>query len=128
MNYLNNINNIFSILNNSKFFSGIMMIVLNLGSRFLINELSETQEQLISNKIIRRFIIFTIVFVATKDIFISLVITGIFIILVSGLFNENSKFCLITKPKIKEITFDDYNHARKIIKLYELQKKTKLNI
>jgi len=109
-------------LNNNKYFTGIMMIILNLGSRFLVMELSETQEQILSNKIIRRFVMFTVVFIATKDIYVSLVITAIFIILVSGLFNENSKYCIVTKPVIKQVTQDEYKEALKIVKLYKLQK------
>ena len=109
-------------LNNNKYFTGIMMIILNLGSRFLIMELSETQEQMLSNKIIRRFVMFTVVFIATKDIYVSFVITAIFIILVSGLFNENSRYCIVTKPVIKQVTQDDYKEALKIVKLYKLQK------
>ena len=119
MTFLNKINN----LNNSKYFAGIMILVLNLGSRFITMELSENQEQMLSNKIIRRFIIFTILFVATKDIFVSIILTAGFIILVSGLFNENSKYCIVTKPVIKQITSEDYKQAIKIIKMYELQKK-----
>ena len=109
-------------LNNNKYFTGIMMIILNLGSRFLVMELSETQEQILSNKIIRRFVMFTVVFIATKDIYVSLVITAIFIILVSGLFNENSKYCIVTKPVIKQVTQDEYKEALKIVKLFKLQK------
>jgi hypothetical protein len=112
-----------SDLNTNKYFTGIMMIILNLGSRFLVMELSESQEQLLSNKIIRRFVLFTVVFIATKDIYVSLIITAIFIILVSGLFNENSKYCIVTKPVISQITADEYKEALKIIKLYKLQKK-----
>jgi len=112
-----------SDLNTNKYFTGIMMIILNLGSRFLVMELSESQEQLLSNKIIRRFVLFTVVFIATKDIYVSLIITAIFIILVSGLFNENSKYCIVTKPVISQITADEYKEAQKIIKLYKLQKK-----
>ena len=62
------------------------MIVLNLGSKYITLELSESQDELFKNKIIRRFLVFTVVFVATRDIFVSLIITGIFVILVSGLF------------------------------------------
>lgn len=112
-----------SDLNNNKYFTGIMMIILNLGSRFLVMELSESQEQMLSNKIIRRFVMFTVVFIATKDIYVSLIITAIFIILVSGLFNENSKYCIVTKPVISQVTQDEYKEALKIIKLYKLQKK-----
>jgi hypothetical protein len=112
-----------SDLNNNKYFTGIMMLVLNLGSRFLVMELSDTQEQMLSNKIIRRFIVFTVVFIATKDIYVSLVVTAVFIILVSGLFNENSKYCIVTKPVITQITQDEYKDAQKVIKMYKLQKK-----
>jgi hypothetical protein len=118
-----NFNKILFNLNTSKYFAGLMILFLNLSSRYLALELSETQEQILSNKIIRRFIIFTVVFVSTRDIWVSMIVTAIFIILVSGLFNENSKYCIMTKPVIKQVTADDYKEATKIIKLYELQKK-----
>ena len=110
-------------LNNSKYFAGIMMILLNLGSRYLIMELSESQEQLFNNKIIRRFTIFTIVFIATRDIYVSFILTAIFIIFVSNLFNENSNYCIIkTQKKIfKSVTKNDYEKAKSLVKLYELQ-------
>ena len=110
---------------NSKYFGGFMILVLNLGSRFVAMELSENQEQLLSNIIIRRFVIFTMLFVATKDIFVSIILTAAFIVLVSGLFNENSKYCIITKPAITQVTTEDYQDAIKIIKLFEMQKKSK---
>ena len=115
----------FTSLNSSKYFAGIMILLLNLGSKYLALELSETQEQILSNKLIRRFLIFTVVFVSTRDIWVSLITTAIFIVLVGGLFNENSKYCIMTKPVIKQVTFDDYKEAEKIIKLYKLQNKDK---
>ena len=116
-----------SDLNTNKYFTGIMMIVLNLGSRFLIMELSENQEELLNNKIIRRFVVFTVVFIATKDIYVSLIVTAIFIILVTGLFNENSKFRIVTKPVINKITNKEYKNAIKTIKMYKLQKNKNLS-
>ena len=110
-------------LNTSKYFAGLMILFLNLGSKYLALELSETQEQMLSNKIIRRVMVFTVVFVSTRDIWVSLITTAIFIVLVSGLFNENSKYCIITKPVLKQVTHDDYVEAQKVIKLYEIQKK-----
>ena len=117
----------FDNLNQSKYFAGIMMLVLNLGSRYITLELSETQDELLKNKIIRRFLIFTVVFVATRDIFVSLILTGIFIILVSGLFNENSSYSIVTKPVIASISDDEYRQALKIVKSYDFQKKKKHN-
>ena len=110
-------------LHTSKYFAGLMILFLNLGSKYLALELSETQEQMLSNKIIRRVMVFTVVFVSTRDIWVSLITTAIFIVLVSGLFNENSKYCIITKPVLKQVTHDDYVEAQKVIKLYEIQKK-----
>ena len=120
--------NFFNTLNQSKYFAGIMMIVLNLGSKYITMELSENQDELFKNKIIRRFLVFTVVFVATRDIFVSLIITGVFIILVSGLFNENSRFALVTKPVISRVTEEEYRQAKKIVRSFELQKKNSSNV
>lgn len=125
-------------LNNSKYFAGLMMIILNLGSKYLVLELSETQEKFLSNIIIRRFIIFTIVFIATRDIYVSFILTAIFIIFVSGLFNEKSSLCIFKKSKQKyeekkkklreinknkNVTKEEYEKAvNTIIKLYNEQK------
>jgi len=115
-------------LNTSKYFAGLMILFLNLGSKYLALELSETQEQMLSNKIIRRVMVFTVVFVSTRDIWVSLISTAIFIVLVSGLFNENSKYCIITKPVLKQVTHDDYVEAQKVIKLYNIQKKGSVSL
>ena len=116
-------------LNNSKYFAGILMILMNLGSKYISLELSETQDEFFSNIVIRRMMIFTVVFIATKDIIISLIITACFIIIVSGLFNESSKYCLIrnTNPQTKIISKEQFEKAKKIINKYESQKqKSKL--
>ena len=122
-NVLTTINNGINNLNNNKYFAGLAMIILNLGSKYLIMELSETQEEFMSNKIFRRFIIFTVAFIATKDIVVSLIMTGIFVILVSNIFNENSKNFIVKKKKkiFKQISKQDYEKALKLKELYELQ-------
>ena len=110
-------------LNNSKFFAGILMILMNIGSKYISLELSETQDDFFSNKVIRRMMIFVVVFIATKDIVTSFIITACFIIMVSGLFNENSKFCLIKNncKQTKVISKEQVEKAKKIIRKYEIQ-------
>ena len=113
-------------LNQSKVFAGILMILMNLGSKY------ETQEEFLSNIVIRRIVVFVVAFIATRDIIISLILTGVFILLVSGLFNDNSHLCIIKKnnPQTKIISKDDVLKAKKIIKKYEkqeIQKKTQKN-
>ena len=125
----NNCNSKMMELTNSKYFAGIMMLTLNLGPRFLVMELSQNQEQILSNKIIRRFVLFSVLFVATRDIWVSITLTAAFIVLVTGIFNEDSDYCVVPKRKyFKEITKIDFEKAQQIIKLYELQKKEKNEI
>ena len=106
-------------LNTNKYFIGVMMIILNLGSRFLVKELTETQIDILNKDSIRKVVIFTIVFIATRDIHVSIVVSIIFIICINFLFNEKSKFSIITiKNNDKKISRDMYNNAKKIIELY----------
>ena len=110
-------------LNTSKLFVGIVMILLNLGSKYISVDISKTQEAFLSNKIIRRLIVFTIVFTATRDIVISVIITIAFIIIMSGLLNEESKICIIPKifhiSKNQNITQEDVDQAKKILEYAE---------
>jgi hypothetical protein len=90
-----NINQHLASLNNSKFFAGLVMIMLNIGSKYITIELSKTQEEYLKNHIARQILIFSISWMGTRDILMSLGLTAIFIVLTNFLFNENSKFCVI---------------------------------
>lgn len=84
-----------SYLNNSKFFAGVVMILLNIGSKYVTVNLSKSQEAYIRNYAARELIIFAIAWMGTRDIYISLFLTATFIVLTQHLFNENSCFCVL---------------------------------
>ena len=84
-------------LNENKYFIGIMMILVNIGSRFIISELNDKHKEFINNKNLRRLFIFGVFFIATRDISVSLLLTLMFVLFVTELFNENSDFSLIEK-------------------------------
>tara|TARA_A100001015_G_scaffold318617_1_gene439028 strand:- start:515 stop:892 length:378 start_codon:yes stop_codon:yes gene_type:complete len=115
MNFITSINNSFDTLNNSKLFAGIIMILLNLGSRYIAQELSDTHEELLNNVIIRRIIVFTVAFTATRDIITSLILTAAFVILVSGIFNENSKYYILPKKNKKKYNKKDIDNAKRVL-------------
>ena len=71
-------------LNNNKFFLGVMMIVLNIGSRHLVDEISTDEDEYRRNIVLRRIAIFAVCFVGTKDIATSVLLTAGFIIIASG--------------------------------------------
>ena len=105
-------------LNDSKFFAGIVMLVMNIGSKYAVVELSHSQETFMKYTLGRLLLIFSILWIGTRDIFISLVLTAVFVLLVDYLFNENSRYCIIPE-KYKElredlgekVTQQEINHA-----------------
>lgn len=87
----------FYALNNSKFFAGLVMLILNIGSKHITIELSNTQKEYLHNSIGRQLLIFSISWLGTRDIFYALALTAIFTVLTEYLFNENSSFCILPK-------------------------------
>ena len=84
-----------SYLNNSKFFAGLVMIMLNIGSKYVTVELSKNQEEYLKNNIGRQMLIFSISWMGSRDILVALALTAIFTILTDHLFNEESSLCII---------------------------------
>ena len=76
-------------LNDNKFFLGIMLLVLNLGSRHLVDEFSANPEEYNRNLILRRFAVFAVCFVGTRDIIVSILLTAAFIIISTGVSMKN---------------------------------------
>jgi hypothetical protein len=72
------------ILNNSKLFLGVMLILLNLGGKYLVDELSTSEEEYSRNLVLRRIAIFAVCFVGTRDVVTSLILTASFIIIGTG--------------------------------------------
>jgi hypothetical protein len=90
-------------LNESKLLIGIAMILLNIGSKYVDFKFTKSQEQLLRNGIAREILIFTIVFMGTRDIMYAVILTAAFIILSEHVFNEQSQYCLVP-DKFKKIT------------------------
>lgn len=103
-------NNILQIFNNSKFFAGIIMIMLNIGSKYVVIELSETQKEYLRNSYARLFLIFAICWTGTRDVILSLLLTGSFIIMTDYLLNEKSSCCIIPKSMRKLKNVIDVNN------------------
>ena len=115
MSLLNSITNLTGNLNESKYFIGTMMMAVNLGSRFIITELSDSQKKMINNKLLRRLFIFGVFFMATRDIISSFVLTVMFVLLISELFNENSDLSLLPKEENEdEVNDEKVNNDKKL--------------
>lgn len=109
---------ILDTLSNNKFFLGAIMFVLNLGSRYIDVDMKDYHKEFISSKIIRRLAIFTIAFMATRDIFVSVIIGSLFILVVFHLCNFDSPLCILPKSWKKidanndgQISMEEINQA-----------------
>ena len=76
-------------------FIGLVMLILNLGGRFIVMEVSKEQEQVFQHPWVRRFLIFAVLFVATRSILTALWMTVVVVLVLGYLFNENSSMCLM---------------------------------
>jgi hypothetical protein len=81
-------------VNSNPYFIGLMMLLLNLGGRFLSLEISKEQEKFLSKPMVRRFFLFAVLFVATRNVVIAAGLAILVILFLGYLFNENSDLCL----------------------------------
>ena len=95
------LNNGINSLNSSTFFAGIMMICLNIGSRYIQLNLDESTESYIKYALTKEIMVFTISWMATRNIYMSLGLTAVFIVLADFIMNEKSRYCLLPKKFIR---------------------------
>lgn len=125
-------------LNRSKYFLGVLIIFLNLGSKFITIRMNDFHERVLRDTVGRELMIFAICFVGTRDILASILMSSLFIILNDYLFDENSDYCIIPRKyrqKIKSaidtnkdniITESEIERAINILNKAQKQKEKKI--
>jgi hypothetical protein len=88
------------IFNTNPYFIGLMMLILNIGGRFISLEVTKKQEQFLQLPWVRRVLIFTVLFVATRSIWVAFWATVIVVLFLGYLFNENSSLCVFGQAGI----------------------------
>lgn len=91
------------VMNNSKLFAGLMIIILNVSSKFVTIKLSKSMEAYLKYTFSRNILIFAIAWMGTRDIYIALGITVLFIVFMDYLLNEDSPYCCLPND------FTDYH-------------------
>jgi len=82
-------------LNNSKFFAGVIMILLNVGSKFIQIQFSKSTEEYMKYSVSKQLLVFSMAWMGTRDIYTALGLTAVFTILSEYLFNEESSLCIV---------------------------------
>ena len=100
---LSYLHNNIQAINNSKIFAGLMIITLNIVSKFTTIKLGKTLEAYFKFSFSKQILIFAIAWMGTRDIYIALFITILFIIVTEYLLHEDSAFFIMTEE------FKDYH-------------------
>ena len=89
------IHNHVMFLNNSKFFAGVVMILLNIGSKFIAIQFSRSAEEYLKLNVTKQLLVFAMAWMGTRDIYTALILTAVFTVLSDHLFNEESPYCVV---------------------------------
>jgi hypothetical protein len=95
LNGISYLNHKVMYLNNSKFFAGIIMILLNVGSKFIQIQFSKSSEEYMKYSVTKQLLVFSMAWMGTRDIYTALGLTAVFTILSDYLFNEESSLCIV---------------------------------
>jgi hypothetical protein len=96
------INNQVLVMNQSKLFAGLIIIILNISSKFVTIRLSKTMEGYLKYTFSRDILVFAMAWMGTRDIYTALFITLIFALCANFLFNEKSGFCCLSESFIEK--------------------------
>jgi hypothetical protein len=89
-------------LNDSKIFAGMMIIIINIASKFVTFKVSKTMESYLKFNFSRDVLVFAITWMGTRDIFIALGMTLLFVFIADYLFNEDSMLCCLPKSVVSQ--------------------------
>jgi len=100
-------------LNNSKFFAGIVMILLNVGSKFISIQFSKSTEEYLKYTVSKQILVFAMAWMGTRDIYTALGLTAVFTVLSDHIFNEESDLCLVPQEyRVLKKLIDEDNDGK----------------
>lgn len=116
-------------INNSKLFAGLMIIILNIASKFVTFKLSKSMESYLKFTFSKQVLVFAMAWMGTRDIYIALFMTIIFTIFMEYLFNEESPFCCLSEEFTdyhvslldEKVSDDDIRKAKEILEKADKQ-------
>lgn len=111
-----------AFLNNNKILWGVTMLLLNMGSKYVLADLGKIHEKVLTNEIAKKIVIFSMFFVSTRDLLVAFLLSVLYIIIIDGIFHEKRNFSLF-KGQYNDnvISEEEYKKAKEIIILYEQQ-------
>jgi len=82
-------------LNNSLFFAGIIMLMLNIGARYIELKLDPSTENFLKTALTKEVLVFSVAWMGTRDLVLALILTAVFVVLADYGLNANSRYCIM---------------------------------
>ena len=84
----------------NKLFTGLILLMSNIGGKYLSLDMPKNVETLFLNSMILRLLaLFSVLFLSTRDIKISILLLLLYVVITKFVINEKSSFCLIKENK-----------------------------
>jgi len=119
------------LLNNNKILWGVTMLLLNVGSRYVVADLGKFHESILTNEYVKKIILFSMFFVATRDIVTAFLLTILYIFIIDGLLHEKRKYCIVPNKyknmNVHTVDEKQYLEAKQKILIYEQDNKKSLS-
>ena len=121
-------------LNQSKLFAAMMIIIVNIASRFVTFKFSKSMEGYLRYTFSKQAIVFAAAWMGTRDLYIAIGITALFAFAVDHLCNEESSFCCLPESFREyhgnmfetnnngKVSDDEIAKARSVVERYTRQK------
>lgn len=110
-----------AMLNNNKIVWGLTMVLLNMGSKYVLADLGRVHEKVLAHELAKKIIVFSMFFVATRDIMISFVLSVLYVIIIDGIFHEKRNFTIIKNEGGAHVQEAEYQRAKELVALYEMK-------
>lgn len=111
-------------INSSKIFAGLVVVILNISSKYVNLGLSKSMESYLKHSFSRNIMVAAILWMGSRDIYISIGLTLLFMLFTDVLFNEESFLCIIPEHVKQKISDTDYPTSDEIKKAHEILEKS----
>jgi hypothetical protein len=91
----------------------LSLVIMNIGAKFLDIKLTEFQQKIIKNHIVQATILFSMIYIGTREIIKSIIIVCIIYLLIYILLNENHQYNIYSKKLLyNEGIIQNYNNIK----------------
>ena len=108
---LNSLTDNYKIINSSPYLAGFIMILLNIGGRYIELQFSKSQENFIKRIFNKELLVFAVAWMGTRDIITAFIIALVFILIANFFFNDESSYCILPESMINYSDIDDNNNG-----------------